>query len=170
MEAPQITTTEIQDWEAKFREQVSPLVKFDAEQGQASMKLYNGQSGIEATWTGTIILQADNYIKWTFSLQNEPFVEAKMNLGEDTKMLMENLYNFYTTWKQEWGSSIGGGQAPDAEKATAVGGAPGASAKTEAPADDMEMPIDNQIKENKRTKDNILAEHGDRMKRLAGLL
>ncbi len=78
---PQITTSEVQEWENKFKESVSPLVQFTQDgAGNDSMKLYNGQSGVEASWAGTIVLNNDNYIKWTFSIQNEPFIECKLNL------------------------------------------------------------------------------------------
>ena len=68
---PQITTSEIEEWENKFKESVSPMVKFDAigENG-STMKMYNGQSGIEAVWSGVIMFGSDNFIRFKFSLQN----------------------------------------------------------------------------------------------------
>lgn len=154
MATPQISQSEITEWENKFREQVSPQVKFTAAEGEPSMKLYNGISGIEATWAGTIILQSDNYIKWTFSIQNEPFVEAKMNVSEDTKLLVEKLYNLYLSWKQEWANVIGGGEpAEDSPEGK------------QAPA-----PAPEPMAEGSRTKENIITEHQERMRKLAGLL
>ena len=86
---PQITTAEVQDWENKFKESVSPLVKFDNDgTANGSLKLYNGESGVEALWSGVIILNNDNYIKWNFSIQNEPFIDCKLNYNE----------NNYSSW------------------------------------------------------------------------
>ncbi len=147
-QTPQITTQEIQDWENKFKESVSPLVKFTpTEQGTNSMKFYNGESGIDATWSGIIILGNDDYVKWNFSIQNEPFIESKLNLTQENFNIFSNLYNFYNEWKDEWSKQI---TMPDNAMPSNV--------QTNLP-----------LKENKRTKTFIIKEHSQRMKILAGL-
>ena len=145
---PQITTQEVQEWENKFKNSVSPLVKFTpTDQGAASMKFYNGESGIDATWSGIIILGNDDYVKWNFSIQNEPFIDSKLNLTQENFNIFSNLYNFYNEWKLEWSKQI----TMPADATTS--------------SDNTKIPL----KENKRTKANIISEHSQRMRILAGL-
>lgn len=145
---PQITTQEIQEWENKFKESVSPLVKFTPTgQDSNSMRFYNGESGVDATWSGIIILGNDDYVKWNFTIQNEPFIESKLNLTQENFNIFSNLYNFYNEWKQEWSKQI---SMPDNAMNS---------------NDQDKLPL----KENKRTKANIITEHSQRMRILAGL-
>jgi hypothetical protein len=142
---PAVTAEEIKDWEDKFKENVTPYVKFELQDGSHSMKLYSGISGIDATWSGTILLQSDNYIKWTFTLQGEPFVEARFAINEDTRYLIEKIYNMYDEWKKYWSESLSVTPEP------------------------KEAPQAAPVQESKsRTKESIIKEHSDRMKRLAG--
>lgn len=151
-QVPEITTAEISDWETKFKESVSPMVQFDTQDGKPSMRLYNGQSGIEASWAGTIILKADNYIKWSFSLMNEPFVEAKFNINDENKRIVDALYDFYNMWKEEWSKSISIPPSAETNTEMSTDGAPAT------------------LKESSRTKENIISDHSERMRILAGLL
>ena len=157
---PQITTSEVQDWENKFKESVSPLVKFNNDgSANGSLKLYNGQSGVEAQWSGVIILNNDNYIKWSFSIQNEPFIDCKLNYNDGNYTILVNLKNFYDSWKTEWSKQL---TMPD----TAIedNGAPEGQ---EQPAETNNQPVG--IQENKRTKMNIINNHKERMQKLSGL-
>lgn len=163
---PQITTSEVQEWENKFKESVSPLVQFTNDgTGNGSMKLYNGQSGVEASWAGTIVLNNDNYIKWTFSIQNEPFIECKLNFNENNQMILTNLYNFYQVWKEEWSKhlSIPGGNQDDVNNIS--GGQSNPAEPTPASPEQAQSPIN----ENLRTKAAIIANHKARMQKLSGL-
>lgn len=159
---PQITTSEIQEWENKFKESVSPLVKFTNDgTGNGSFKLYNGQSGIEATWSGNIILNNDNHIAWTFSIQNEPFIECKLDFTENNYNILTNLKNFYTSWKDEWSKQL---SIPDSQRTD-----------TSAPNQNVpQIPSSDQnpmepMQENQRTKLNIIKNHKERMQKLSGL-
>ena len=68
-------------WEDKFKKEVSPAVKFfkepigengeektaptenpETEQSMTTMQLYAGDSGIDASWYGKILLEEDNFI------------------------------------------------------------------------------------------------------------
>lgn len=169
---PQITTTEIQDWEKKFKESVSPLVQFDADEqsGGNSLKLYNGQSGIEASWAGTIILNNDNYIKWSFSIQNDPFIECKLNYTKENYDILTKLFNFYATWKAEWAKQLSIPGYTDEQPAA------GGEQSQQPPMQDQgmgQMPgLDqgsSQLQENERTKLNIIKNHKERMQKLSGL-
>lgn len=105
---PQITRSEVDEFEQKFKEVVSPMVKFNSnEEGEIDYQLYKGESGIEASIGGTIPLQAENYIKFNFSLQNGPFMSAKVELTTDTAEIISNLASFYEQWKRDWGQKLG---------------------------------------------------------------
>lgn len=161
--APSVTKSEIADWEKRFKESVSPLVQFDTEDGKPSMKLYNGASGIEASWTGTILLKADNYVKWSFSIQNQPFIEAKFNLDKESKMIIDGLYDFYNVWKEEWSKSLSIPPSAEASTEMAAEGPP-----TPAPTP---APIQEAYNVGKdRNKSQIIDDHSERMRKLAGLL
>lgn len=154
---PKITKSEVQEWENKFRQMVSPMVQFDTnnETGEKSFKLYKGISGIEAMWMGTIPLKSDNYIKWSFSLQNEAFIEAKFSLDEETSKLIPKIYSFYTMWKTEWEKSLTLPQSMEKNTEMETGG---------------EMIKEAKSRINKeRTRNFIIAEHSERMQRLAGV-
>ena len=101
---PQITTSEIQDWENKFKQKVYYNVQFgkDNDQGTPSMKLYKGESGIEAEWNGKIVLPENSFINWSFSLINGLFVNANMELEGDNRDVFTKLSDFYKEWKEEW--------------------------------------------------------------------
>lgn len=137
---PQIQSTEIADWENRFKQNVSPLVQFNKEgDNGSSFKLYKGSSGLEVEWSGTINLGSDDYIKWKFSILNDIFIDAKFKLDEDTKDLIRKIYDLYVTWQKEWSQNLS------------------KSGKEQ-----------QQIKEN-RTKENIIKYNKDRMTSLAGL-
>jgi hypothetical protein len=105
-QAPRVTKAEVIKWENDFRENVSPLVKFDTQDNGFSMKFYNGESGVDAYWSGTIILKSDNYLKWNFSMLNGVFVESKINLDENNHKIPSNLYDFFVGWQGEVSKAI----------------------------------------------------------------
>lgn len=137
---PQIQASEIAEWENKFKQNVSPLVKFDntGDDG-TSFKFYKGSSGIEVEWSGEINLGSDEYIKWKFTILNDVFIDSKFRLNDDTKDLIKKIHDLYETWAKEWSQSM--------------------SKEENQPA---------QLKEQ-RNKENIIKFSKDRMTKLAGL-
>lgn len=97
-----ITTSEIKDFETKFKDNVSDRVVFDKQQNNTSMYVYSGVSGIEAKCSGTIPLNSENKIKWEYSIQNGVFVDIKSELSTDLLDILENLNSFYVSWEAEW--------------------------------------------------------------------
>ncbi len=180
---PQITSSEIEEWENKFKEIVSPLVQFDTQHGGHSMQIFNGAGGLETNWAGTIVLGGDNYIKWTFSIQNEPFMDSKIKLTEENFQIISKLYNFYITWKDEWAKQVTIPSGTDVASNTdgppksMAPGAAGASMNPSsdtlgtggAPAPVMTGTGGGAMNENKRTANNIRTENRERMLRLAQL-
>lgn len=137
---PQIQSTEIADWENRFKQNVSPLVQFNKDgDNSSSFKLYKGSSGLEVEWSGTINLGSDDYIKWKFSILNDVFIDSKFKLNEDTKDLIRKIYDLYVTWQKEWSQNLS------------------QSGKEQ-----------QQLKES-RTKENIIKYNKERMTSLAGL-
>lgn len=104
---PQIQASEVEAWENRFRENVSPLVKFDKTDGtNNSFKFYKGVSGIEVEWSGIIMLGSDEFIKWKFSILNDVYINANYRLTEDTKDLITRIYDLYSAWQKEWSQTI----------------------------------------------------------------
>jgi hypothetical protein len=137
---PQIQASEIAEWENKFKQNVSPLVKFNTKgDNGTSFKMYKGSSGIEVEWSGEINLGSDDYIKWKFTILNDVFIDAKFKLDDDTKELIKKIYDLYITWSKDWSQNL------------------------------SKLGTDStQLKEN-RTKENIIKFSKDRMTKLAGL-
>ena len=137
---PQIQSSEIADWEKRFKENVSPLVKFDTDgDNGTSYKLYKGSSGVEVEWSGQILLGSDDYIKWKYTILNDVFIDAKFKLDDDTKELIKKIHDFYLTWSKDWSQNISNIGSDSA-----------------------------QLKES-RSKENIIRFSKDRMTILAGL-
>lgn len=169
--SPQVTASEVKDWEDKFKANVSAQVQFTPATNSAngqSLSLYNGASGVEALWSGTIILGADNYINWSFSIQNEPFIEAKMNLNENNFTIVQNLYNFYNSWKEEWSKQLSLPNANMDDTQNMASGGPSAPAPEQPTPQAGPVPTP-PIQENRRTKLAIIEDHKERMQKLSGL-
>ena len=190
---PEIKAWEVKEYEDNFKEKVYHDVQFDKQGGGEdaySMKFYKGKSGVEAIWSGSILLPGENKIKWKFSLQNPPVIEANIQMDEDNSEIIKKLYNFYKIWKDEWskmltipekeeempvGDEMGIG-TPEPEGMGANIGEPGESEPALALQEHMIMrKRDSKIgKLNNKTKiresaNEIIKNHGDRMRKLAGL-
>lgn len=144
---PQITASEIEEYENKFRELVSTSVEFNKDNGKHSMKIYSGESGVDAIWSGFIRLKGEDIINWFFSLQEGPFVKAKIHLDNDNYNIISKIYDFYKIWKEEW------------SKALTI------SSKPETEQEEEETSLQESI----RTTSGIINNHSERMRKLAGL-
>jgi hypothetical protein len=188
-EAPKITKAEVVKWENDFREKVSPLVKFDTQDNGYSMKFYNGESGVDAYWSGTIVLKADNYLKWNFSMLNGVFMESKMNLDENNQRIPSNLYDFFRGWQGEVAKAITepvadqqqGGAIAAPEQTPDLAGPESANAPQAPEEDAGALPLaegslisnkpitkNNTSRVDNSRKNNIM-DSVERMRRLAGL-
>ena len=104
---PTITQSELRDWENKFKSEVSQQVQFDQDnQGNTSFKLYDGQSGIDGSWSGRIMFGSEDFILWEFSVQNGVNIEMRTKLTDDNYKIIENIYLFFKTWKGELAQNI----------------------------------------------------------------
>jgi|688.fasta_scaffold71021_8 hypothetical protein len=153
-----IQKSEVKSWEDRFKKDVYPFVKFmkspllngdeKPEEGESeskdesdvTMQLYSGESGIEATWFGKILLQDDNFIYWEFSLNRNPFIKSNIVLDEDTLDILKKLFDYYSTWKTYWLQAL-------SSKSTMV----------------------QEAKGKNRNSKFIIENHSDRMRKLAGL-
>lgn len=178
-QAPRITKAEVVKWENDFKEHVSALVKFDTQDNGYSMKFYNGDSGIDAYWSGTIILKADNYLKWNYSMLNGVFMECKMNLDETNQQIPANLYTFFKQWQTEVSKSLAEPGAEETQQDDSNVPAPqnpdlvgpesnNAAEPTQAPPPLAEGSLIGYKRVEKSRKDTIM-DSAARMKRLAGL-
>lgn len=165
MAITQIKQSELKMWEDKFKKDVFPAVKFfkdpigengeekpaptenpETEQPQTTMQLYAGDSGIDASWYGKILLEDDNFIYFELSLTKKPFVKAVMSLDENTADIMKNLYLYYGDWKTFWSQTLSGAGASSGNSADMV----------------------SEIRKN-RTSKFIINNYSERMTKLAGL-
>ena len=127
----QIQQSELKTWEDKFKKEVFPAVKFlkdpigengeekvaptenpETENPQTTMQLYQGESCIDASWYGKILLEGDNFIYFELALTKKPFIRAVMSVDENTADIIKNLYLYYGDWKQYWSNVLSGAGAP----------------------------------------------------------
>ena len=157
-ESVPVQKSELKTWEDKFKKDVYPFVKFmktplvngeqqssqeedvDGKDDGVTIQLYSGESGIEATWFGKIMLPDDNFVYWEFSLNREPFIKSNFVLTKDTLRIMKNLFDYHMTWKDYWLQAL-------ANKSTMI----------------------QEAKGKNRNSKFIIENHSDRMKKLAGL-
>ena len=183
-QTPQVTQTEVQEWEEKFKSSVSPLVKFGTQDNGYSMKFYDGESGVDAFWSGNIILKADNYINWSFSLLNGVFIDAKLNLDDTNNKMPMNLFEFFKAWQTEVSQTITEPKegmyndenkepmkqeplpSPDAKNLAGPSN-PNSSALPQTPAEENPLPL-TEGRRNK-SRQNVILNSSERMRRLAGL-
>lgn len=115
-----IQASEIKTWEERFKKDVYPFVKFmkspmvngeenneeNNDEDDITMQIYSGESGIDVTWFGKILLQDDNFIYWEFSLNRDPFIKSNITLNKNTVDLIKRLYDYYVTWSSYWLSAL----------------------------------------------------------------
>ena len=176
-QAPRVSKAEISKWENDFKEKVSPLVKFDKQDNGYSMKFYNGESGIDSYWSGTIVLKSDNYLKWNFSITNGIFIDCKMNLDENNQKITANLYDFFKFWQAEVSKAI---TEPKEDQANPTSAEPtpdlSGPESNNAPEEPQGPPPIPSLAEgliitsriSKSRKETIM-DSSERMRRLAGL-
>lgn len=149
---PEVSKWEVEEYENQFKDKVYHDVKFNREGDEGySMKLYKGKSGVEAVFSGTILLSGENYIEWKFSLQNGLTINASLTLDSENFDIFSKLYNFYKIWREEWSKSL---TIPKDEELA------------------VEEPLSEAFimrKRRSRDKLDIINDHSDRMRRLAGL-
>ena len=187
LDVPQVTTSEIEDWENRFKQKVFYNVQFgkENEPKEEAMKLYKGESGIEANWSGKITLQENGYITWTFSILNGVFVSANLQLEENTKDIFSKLYEFYKEWNAEWGKilslpkgegELGQGEMPNAmatvpsDNLGTMSGAGLAAAPAQTPPAAPLAEDGSYNRSLKRNRDSIIKTQSKRMQILAGLM
>jgi hypothetical protein len=170
---PTVTAAEVANWEDNFRKTVSTLVKFDKQDNGHSMKFYSGQSGVDAYWSGTIILRADNYLKWNYSLLNGVFMDAKMSLDDTNHLIPGNLYDFYKSWQEEVSKTMTepgeGDETPDTTPATAVLPNLSGPETNNLPKPNTSTVSEGFMLKRKLTRRQTVMNDSERMRRLAGL-
>ena len=165
MALTQVKQSELQQWIDKFKKTVYPSVKFlkepidesgeevkapeqnpETEGFENTMQLYNGNSGIDASWYGKILLEEDNYVYFELSLTKKPFIKAVMSLDESNADIIKNLYLFYGDWKDYWSQTLSGNSPASGNSADMV----------------------SEIRKN-RTSKFIIENYSERMRKLAGV-
>ena len=163
---PSITSSEVSNWEKIFTQNVTPMVQFDTLDNGKSMKFYNGQSGIEGEWSGVIKLEAEDNIKWNFSIQNGPYIESKTVLNETVVGLFGKIYNIFEEWKEQWSKTITTKNPSSSIDSTVSNPqAPGtvAGGQIPEPTEGPKMMPESNNRQNK------ISESYDRMRKLAGI-
>lgn len=169
-EVPQITQAEIDKYKNVFDEKIGHYaVSYDKnEEGEESMGIYQGDSGIDANWSGSIILEQDYSVKWNFSILNGASIDAKMKLNDENKNLISNVYDIYEIWRDGLKQYlVGGGEEASAGGFEDAGEeiVSGGPAETSPAGEEMPLAESKTIK----GRQGLINESSDRMKRLAGL-
>lgn len=93
-----LSDVELKEEEKKFRDTVTPRVKFN------KFKLYPEAQNVEFSGEFT-----DNRIEWYYSLDDTQGVYITtdlLQLREDTMKLLQKLIGYYKTWSEEWANRI----------------------------------------------------------------
>ena len=89
---------EIQEEERKFRDTITPRVKFD------DFRLYPKAQNVE--WSGEF---TDSRIEWFYSLDDTRgvYITADLlQLSDDILKQIQKLVGYYKTWSDEWANRI----------------------------------------------------------------
>lgn len=137
-----VDISEIKKWEQMFLQNVWKDVNFTNKAGQDhSFEFYDGYNGIEVKWKGRMRFKDEEYLDWSFSIQDGIFLDGRFQLDVEKKEITLKLYNLYADWKSKWLDYLSkGGKGADS----------------------------SNISEG-RTKEDIIRNHQWRMSKLAGL-
>jgi hypothetical protein len=158
---PQITQSEIQELIKIFEEKVGrySVVFNKDENNEYDFKIYKGDSGVDAYWSGSIILEQDYFIDWRFSLVNGVNIEnATFRINESNKNICENIFDIYNIWYGKISKFIrNDSEAPSVDSGEEIiqGGE----------EEEMSLSESRTIKGRK----TLIDSSSDRMKRLAGI-
>lgn len=101
---PKIAASEIKAEEDKFKQNVTALGEFDKDsQGKTAFKVFKTKNGRpEAQWSGRIPFENQDYLKWSFSIQDGMRIEGSYEVSEDNRDIVVKLFNFFISWKKDW--------------------------------------------------------------------
>jgi hypothetical protein len=158
---PRITQAEIEKLIKIFEEKVGrySVVFNKDENDEYDFKIYNGESGADAYWSGSIILEQDYFVEWEFSLVNGVDIKnATFNINESNKNICENIFDVYNIWYNQISKFI----RSDAEAPSMNSGEEVVQGGGE---EEMSLSESRTIKGRK----TLIDSSSDRMKRLAGI-
>ena len=125
---PQITQAEINELKKEFENKIGnySVVFNKDEDGKEDFKIYKGESGKDAFWSGSVLLEQDYYVEWSFSLINGfKVLSATFKVTEQNKDIISAINNVYEIWSinlnkyirsDEYESSEIGGEEPVPEE------------------------------------------------------
>lgn len=158
---PQITQAEIKSLIKTFEDKVGrySVIFNKGENDEYDFKIYNGKSGSDAYWSGSIILEQDYFVDWEFSLVNGVDIKnATFRINESNKNICENIFDIYNIWYNQISKFI----RSDAETTSMNSGEEVAQGGGE---EEMSLSESRTIKGRK----TLIDSSSDRMKRLAGI-
>jgi hypothetical protein len=162
---PQITKAEISQLISIFENKIGgySVIFNKDENGEYDFKIYKGDSGADAYWSGSIILEQDYYVDWKFSLVNGAIIEnATFKLNESNRDICQKIFDIYDIWSQKISKFIrtdfymSMSQPEDSREEIVQGG---------EEEEDMSLSESRSLKGRK----TIIDSSSNRMKRLAGL-
>lgn len=164
--AAQITQAEINELKSQFESKIGnySIVFKKNEEGKEIFQVYDGESGEDAYWSGSIVLEQDYYIDWEFSLKNGATIsKAAFKINENNKGIVNTIYDIYQIFSDNLNKYIRtDGESSGMEAETSGEEIISGGEETEEPETIAES---RTIKSRK----NIIDSSSDRMKRLAGL-
>lgn len=158
---PRITQAEIEKLIKIFEEKVGrySVIFNKDENDEYDFKIYNGESGADAYWSGSIILEQDYFVEWEFSLLNGVDIKnAIFRINESNKNICENIFDIYNIWYNQISKFI----RSDAETTSMNSGEEVVQGGEE---EEMSLSESRTIKGRK----TLIDSSSDRMKRLAGI-
>lgn len=168
-----ITKAEIDKYKKMFNDKIDYYAinfntKEEGEQVVDDFEIYKGDSGVDASWSGSIILEKDYFINWEFSILNGVYIDCKMRMNDSNKNVINNIYEVYTNWREDLSKYIVSSpkdfssDTPSDSGEEIVSGGP---AETSPEGESMPLSESRTTKGRQKT----INESVNRMKRLAGL-
>jgi hypothetical protein len=117
--AAQITQAEINELKSIFEQKIGNYsVTFNKdENGNEDFSVYDGYSGEDAFWSGSIVLEQDYYVKWQFSLKNGATItESTFRINEQNKNIISEIYDIYNIWSDKLSKYIRGEESMPTNK------------------------------------------------------
>lgn len=160
----QITQAEIDALKSQFEGKIgnySIAFKKDEEGKEIPPMVYNGESGEDAYWSGSIILEQDYYIDWEFSLKNgAKILKAAFEINENNKGIVNTIYDIYQIFSDNLNKYIRrDGESSDVGMGDSGEEIISGEEETETIAESRTI----------KSRKNMIDSSSDRMKRLAGL-
>lgn len=175
--AAEITQAEINELKSQFENKIGnySIIFKKNEEGKEIFQVYSGESGEDAYWSGSILLEQDYYIDWEFSLKNGATIsKATFRINDNNKNIINTIYDIYQIFsdnlnkyiRRDGETSMTGAETSGEEIVSGGEMLSGAGEEAEAEAAESGTIAESRSIKGRKT---LIDSSSDRMRKLAGL-